>query len=346
MVIITKKRFIFLLTVFLFFAFYNIRIVFAANPLIKAVIPTTATTGQTLTIFGENLTDQVRLKFPDGKTLTITGSIDSGLTEVKFDIPAEAALGAYTVGIVGPNGVVESPQKININTGGKAFSSQTPAAIPTQGLPGFGQLISIIFTWSLSVLGIVVFVMIFYAGFKWFTAAGNTARVNEAKSQITNAITGAIILLAAYIILYTLNPDLVGGVLTLPGVGTTTTQNGPGGGNQPPYTGTQPPNILADVTAERAKYGAAPNETDLGKILNAVAWKNKNAGWGLSGKNFGTRCPSPAGEIACDILHHKPTNVIVDVFVAAGDGGPTTPAWQVIGPPPGTNRPWVAPVQP
>ena len=98
------------------------------------------------------------------------------------------------------------------------FSSPPSPAIPNQGLPGFGQLISTIFTWSLSVLGIVVFVQIFYAGFKWFTAAGNTARVNEARSQITNAITGAIILLAAYIILYTVNPDLVGGMLSLPGV--------------------------------------------------------------------------------------------------------------------------------
>ncbi|MBI4119854.1 MAG: hypothetical protein HY454_00095 [Parcubacteria group bacterium] len=98
----------------------------------------------------------------------------------------------------------------------RPFSSPVNPIIPTQGLPGFGQLISTIFTWSLSVLGIVVFVQIFYAGFKWFTAAGNTARVNEARSQITNAITGAIILLAAYIILYTINPDLVGGTFTLP----------------------------------------------------------------------------------------------------------------------------------
>lgn len=90
--------------------------------------------------------------------------------------------------------------------------------IPSAGLPGFGQLIGTIFTWSLNVLGIVVFVMIFYAGFKWFTAAGNTARVNEAKAQISNAILGAIILLAAWIILYTINPDLVGGTFTLPGI--------------------------------------------------------------------------------------------------------------------------------
>jgi len=103
--------------------------------------------------------------------------------------------------------------------GGNPFGAPPNPAIPTEGLPSFGQLVEMIFTWSLNILGIVVFVMIFFAGFKWFTAAGNTARVNEAKAQITNAVTGAIILLAAYIILYTINPDLVGGMLTLPGLG-------------------------------------------------------------------------------------------------------------------------------
>ena len=89
--------------------------------------------------------------------------------------------------------------------------------IPTEGLPSFGELVAWIFTWSLNILGIVVFVMIFYSGFQWFTAAGNTAKVSEARGQITNAITGAIILLSAYIILYTINPDLIKGTFTLPG---------------------------------------------------------------------------------------------------------------------------------
>ena len=112
----------------------------------------------------------------------------------------------------------------------RPFELSVQPKIPTEGLPGFGQLIEMIFTWSLNILGIVVFVMIFYAGFNWFTAAGNTARVNEAKAQITNAITGAIILLAAWIILYTINPDLVGGKFTLPGLGTSPTGGGGGGG--------------------------------------------------------------------------------------------------------------------
>lgn len=228
--------------------------------------------------------------------------------------------------------------------GGSAFKSPTLPAIPTQGLPSFGQLVQLIFTWSLNVLGIVVFVMIFYAGFKWFTAAGNTARVNEARGQITNAITGAIILLAAYIILYTINPDLVGGKFTLPGLGggsSTTTPPEEGG---PPPSGEEPASLLLDVQVERAKYGALMTPGETGQLLITVAWNNRAVGWGLSGKDFGTFCPSPAGPIACDILHHQPTNILYDVFTDSGNTN--GPIWNNAGPPPGTNRPWVAPVQP
>lgn len=117
-----------------------------------------------------------------------------------------------------------------------------------------------------------------------------------------------------------------------------------------PPTGGQLASLLADVTAERNRYGQTISGIEAGTILNAVAWNNRSAGWGLSGKNFGAFCPSPAGDIACDILHYQPTNTIVDVF-GSGPGGvndqqPANPQWNVLGPPPGSNRPWVAPVQP
>lgn len=233
-----------------------------------------------------------------------------------------------------------------LTANGAPFPQNPTVTVPTQGLPtDLGQLIQQIFTWSLGLLGIAVFVMFFYAGLLWLTAAGNTANVGEAKSRMTNAVFGAILLLSSYLILNTINPNFVQNTFNLKGLGTQSSQQGPGSDTQPPpYSGPQPPNILVDVVAERAKYGSTPTNAELGKMLNAIAWKNKDAGWGLSGKNFGEKCPSPAGEIACDILHHKPTNVLVDVFQNAG--AESAPVWQVSGPPPGTNRPWVAPAQP
>ena len=79
----------------------------------------------------------------------------------------------------------------------------------------------------------------------------------------------------------------------------------------------QPTSLLSNLQTERAKYGTPPNPSEVGAILNTVAWNNRGAGWGLNRKTGGHRCPSPAGEIACDILHHQPTNIIVDVFIAS-----------------------------
>lgn len=104
--------------------------------------------------------------------------------------------------------------------GGAPFPVQPVAMPPTQGLPtDLGQLIQQIFTWSLGILGISVFVMFFYSGFLYLTAAGNTARTGEAKTHMTNAIFGAILLLSAYLILYTINPDFVKSTVNLPGLG-------------------------------------------------------------------------------------------------------------------------------
>lgn len=194
---------------------------FIANgaPVIMGIEPKRSAPEQSVRIFGSDLTVSIELRSPGG-AFEITGNVNQAKTEVVFQIPANVPAGKYTVAMIAPSGTYFSDTELTVIVGGPPFKTGPTLNIPTEGLPGFGQLIAMIFTWSLSILGIVVFVMIFYSGFKWFTAAGNTAKVNEAKSQITNAITGAIILLAAWIILYTINPDLVGGTFTLPGIGT------------------------------------------------------------------------------------------------------------------------------
>lgn len=109
----------------------------------------------------------------------------------------------------------------NIATGGESFSTQPVYTPPTQGLPtNLGELIQQIFAWSLGILGISVFVMFFYSGFLMLTAGANTARWGEAKTHMTNAVFGAILLLSSYLILNTINPDFVKNTVNLPGLET------------------------------------------------------------------------------------------------------------------------------
>ena len=103
------------------------------------------------------------------------------------------------------------------NSGPIARSRDFP--VPSQGLPtDLGQLISAIFTWSLGIIGLVIFVRFFYAGFLWFTAAGNSANVGKAKDIMKNAVYGTLVLFSAYLILNTINPDLVNSTFNMPGI--------------------------------------------------------------------------------------------------------------------------------
>ncbi|OGN34493.1 MAG: hypothetical protein A3I39_02780 [Candidatus Yanofskybacteria bacterium RIFCSPLOWO2_02_FULL_47_9b] len=90
---------------------------------------------------------------------------------------------------------------------------------PTEGLPtDLGQFIGAIFLWSLRIIGMIIFIRFFWAGFLWFTAAGNSGNITRAKEIMKNAALGAVALFAAYLILYSINPDFVRGALNLPGI--------------------------------------------------------------------------------------------------------------------------------
>ncbi|MDP3763508.1 MAG: hypothetical protein Q8Q92_02540 [bacterium] len=191
----------------------------AAPATITSIDPRQAAPGQAVSIYGTNLTDKVQLQSLTGVNINITGDVDLNLTELKFELLLDIQPGQYTVTVISPQGNGTSSTKLKV-VSGQPFSNPVSVSAPTQGLPtDLGQLIQQIFTWSLAVLGIAVFVMVFYAGFLWLTAAGNTAKVGDAKSRITNAVFGAIILLSAYLILYTINPDFVRSSVNIPGLG-------------------------------------------------------------------------------------------------------------------------------
>ena len=76
----------------------------------------------------------------------------------------------------------------------------------TSTLPG---LIKYIYRFSLGICGIVALIAILIGAFKYASASGNSSQVEDAKDQITQALLGILLLLAAVVILNTINPDLV-----------------------------------------------------------------------------------------------------------------------------------------
>ena len=97
--------------------------------------------------------------------------------------------------------------------------------LPRQQARDIGQLIADVFNWSLTILGISVFVMIIYGGATWLVAAGSPSLVGKAKDTIKNALLGAVLLLSAYLVLNTINPDFVQQSFILPAIKTGTQTN-------------------------------------------------------------------------------------------------------------------------
>lgn len=109
-----------------------------------------------------------------------------------------------------------------------------------------------------------------------------------------------------------------------------------------PYP-TLPSNVCDTLKAQRALYPAIPTADQLGEMLNNTALVHKAEGFGLSRKTGGTRCPSPAGQIACDILMRKSDSLIWDVLIAAGEASTPT-CGEALGPMTDPSRPFVDPV--
>jgi len=88
---------------------------------------------------------------------------------------------------------------------------------PAEGIP---ELIAFVYLIGLWLVGIAVFVQITGGGVRWLLSAGKPGEIEKAKAQILNAIFGLILLLSSYVILNTINPDLINGVFVTKPIGT------------------------------------------------------------------------------------------------------------------------------
>jgi hypothetical protein len=75
--------------------------------------------------------------------------------------------------------------------------------------PNLGACVNQIYIWALAAAGMIAVVMIVVGGYITLTAAGNGQRAALGKSYITSSVIGLVLLFGAYILLRTINPDLV-----------------------------------------------------------------------------------------------------------------------------------------
>ncbi len=77
---------------------------------------------------------------------------------------------------------------------------------PSGGLP---QYINYLFVFGLGLITFLALGQMMIGGIQYILAAGNVAKVEDAKDTIQQALLGLGLLLVSYLLLWTINPDLV-----------------------------------------------------------------------------------------------------------------------------------------
>jgi hypothetical protein len=107
------------------------------------------------------------------------------------------------------------------------FAQTTPPTtyevLEFNAVSGPSSLIKIIIGWAFKLAGVFAFAMIVFAGFEYTISGGDTSKQKDAQTKIIGAIVGIILLFAFYIILYTINPDILISSPTTSSSSTTTT---------------------------------------------------------------------------------------------------------------------------
>lgn len=70
-----------------------------------------------------------------------------------------------------------------------------------------GDYIAKVYNYGVSIAGILAGVMLVVGGFGYVTAGGDSGRVSRAKDRIRDALVGLLLVLCAFVILNTVNPD-------------------------------------------------------------------------------------------------------------------------------------------
>ncbi len=93
------------------------------------------------------------------------------------------------------------------------FNYETLEDIPgtprTANSGDFGSYLQSLYRFTFFGIGIAALFMLTVGGFMYVTSAGNTSRVETAKTIITDSFLGILIALFAWLFLYVINPDLV-----------------------------------------------------------------------------------------------------------------------------------------
>lgn len=100
------------------------------------------------------------------------------------------------------------------STDGEKFTYTLLQELPKEGEPlktnvTLKEYLTWAFRFTLALAGFLAVMMIVIGGVEWIISGANESSRSDAKKRINNAISGLVLALVSYLVLYTINPSLV-----------------------------------------------------------------------------------------------------------------------------------------
>ena len=140
---------------------------------------------------------------------------------------------------------------------GVTISTSIPGTNANSTSSAPGAFIANFYQFALMIGGILAFGVIVFGGIKYTASAGNPSAQSDAKEWIWGALTGLLLLAGVYLVLNTINPQLVNlNLPTLNAVPATSSNSA-----------TSPGSYTTASTCQATSNGACPNDST-GKVQN------------------------------------------------------------------------------
>jgi len=89
------------------------------------------------------------------------------------------------------------------------FQAGVTYTMKEPSLKPLGEYIIAIFNYGLAIVGILAAIILMAGGLIWLTSGGSSSKVGQAKELMLGSIVGLLILVVSWVILNTINPELV-----------------------------------------------------------------------------------------------------------------------------------------
>ena len=83
-----------------------------------------------------------------------------------------------------------------------------PGGFKLEDATNISSLVAWLYAFLVGVSGLAAFVMIVWGGIQWMTSQGNPGQTGDAKDKIKMALLGLLLVLASFLILQIINPEL------------------------------------------------------------------------------------------------------------------------------------------